>query len=48
MDGLRLNATARIKLTKLDENGNTISVEEHTTELTKEEVESLCRSQQQV
>lgn len=46
-EGLQLRATARVKLTKLDENGKLIGVEEHEVELTKEEAEALWRSQQQ-
>lgn len=47
MDGLNLMATAKVKLTKLDDAGNLISVEEHEVELTREEAEALWHSQQQ-
>ena len=47
MEGLNIKATAQVKLTKLDENGKVIGVEERTVELTKEEVEALCHLQQQ-
>ena len=47
-EGLRLTAKARVKLTKLDENGNVISVEERDVDLTKEEAQALWQSQQQV
>lgn len=48
MDGLNIKATALIKLTKLDELGKVIGVEEHEIELSEEEVKVLCPSQQQV
>ena len=44
MDGLQLKATAKVKLTKLDENGVVIGVEEREVDLTKEEAESLWHS----
>ena len=47
MEGLKLRATARVKLTKLDENGKVIEVTEQEDELTKEEAEALWHSQQQ-
>lgn len=47
MDGLKLCATAKVKITKADENGNIIGVEEHEVNLTPEEAEMLWRSQQQ-
>lgn len=47
MEGLSLKATARVTITKLDENGAIIGTEEHEVELTKEEAEALWRSQQQ-
>ena len=46
-EGLQLKAKAKVKLTKYDENGNVIDVEEHEVELTKEEVEALWHSQRQ-
>lgn len=47
MDGLNLKATAKVKLTKLDEHGKVIGVEEHEVELTREEAEAIWHSQQQ-
>lgn len=47
MDGLSLRATAKVKLTKLDEHGKVIGVEEHEVDLTREEAEALWLSQQQ-
>lgn len=47
MEGLKLRAVARVKLTKLDENGKVIEVTEQEVELTKEEAEALWHSQQQ-
>lgn len=47
MDGLNLKATAKIKITKLDESGKVIGVEEHEVDLTREEAEALWHSQQQ-
>lgn len=46
-EGLNLKATARVTLTKLDENGSVVGTEEHEVELTKEEAEALWHSQQQ-
>ena len=46
-EGLRLTAKARVKLTKLDESGNVISVEERDVDLTEEEAHALWQSQQQ-
>lgn len=46
-EGLQLRATATVKLTKLDDKGNVVGVDEHIVELTKEEAESLWHSQQQ-
>lgn len=46
-EGLHLTATAKVKLTKLDENGHVVGVEEHTVNLTEEEAEALWRSQRQ-
>lgn len=45
-EGLRLTAKAHVKLTKLDESGNIISVEEREVNLTDEEAEALWHSQQ--
>ena len=47
MEGLQLKATARVKLTKLDEFGNVLGIEEHDVELTEEEAKSIWDSQQQ-
>lgn len=46
-EGLELKATARVTLTKLDENGKIIGVEEHDVDLTKEEANALWHSLQQ-
>jgi hypothetical protein len=46
-EGLQLKATARVRLTKLDESGKVIGVEEHEVELTEEEAHTLWHSQQQ-
>lgn len=46
-EGLNLTAQAKVKLTKLDEAGNVIEVEEHNVELTEQEVKQLWLSQQQ-
>lgn len=47
MDGLRLTATAKVKLTKTDEVGNIVSIEEHEVKLTDEEAKALWLLQQQ-
>lgn len=47
MDNISLKATAKVKLTKLDEYGNVVDIEEHEVNLTEEEVKSLWHSQQQ-
>lgn len=47
MEDLNLKATARVKLTKLDENGEVISVEEHEIDLTEKEAHELWHSLQQ-
>lgn len=47
MEGLKLKATAEVKLTKLDEAGSVIGVETSTIDLTEEEAEALWHSQQQ-
>lgn len=47
MNTNKLKATAIVKITKLDGNGNVIGVEEHTVNLTEEEAEKLWHSQQQ-
>lgn len=43
----KLKATARIKLTKLDDSGVVIGVEEKVVELSREEVEALWDLQEQ-
>jgi hypothetical protein len=47
MEGLNIHATAKVKLTKLDSDGNILAVEEKDINLTKEEAEALWRSQPQ-
>jgi hypothetical protein len=47
MEGLNLKATAKVTLTKLDENGKVIGVEQREIDLTKEEASELWRSLQQ-
>ena len=47
-EGLRLRATARVKITKYDENNCVIGVEEHDVELTEEEAKTLWQSQLRV
>ena len=47
MVGIKLKATAEVKVTKLDEAGNVIGVEMHTVNLTDEEAAALWHSQQQ-
>lgn len=47
MDGMRLKATAHVRLSKFDENGRQIEVIEQDIELTEEEAKSICQSQQQ-
>lgn len=46
-ENLQLRATARVKLTKVDENGAIIGVEEHEVELTEKEAQEIWRLQQQ-
>ena len=46
-EGLHIKATARVRLTKIDDAGKVIGVEEHNVELTPEEAETLWHSQQQ-
>ena len=43
----KLKAHAHVTLTKLDENGKVIGVEEHEIELTEKEAKELWRLQQQ-
>lgn len=47
MDGLNIKATAKVKITKLDDKGLVVGVEEHEVTLTEEEAEALWQSQQQ-
>lgn len=47
MVGLQLKATATVRLTKLDEAGNVIGVEEREINLTEEEAKELWHLQQQ-
>lgn len=47
MEGLKLTAKAVVKITKLDENGQVIGIEEHETNLTEEEARALWPSLQQ-
>lgn len=47
MQQLQIRASARVKLTKLDDAGNVIGVEEQIVQLTDEEAEALWLSQQQ-
>lgn len=46
-EGLCLTAKAHVKLTKKDELGNVISVDERDIDLTEEEAHELWLSQQQ-
>lgn len=46
-EGIRLKATARVKLMKYDSDGKAIGVEEHEVQLTEEEAKELWRSQMQ-
>lgn len=46
-EGLNISATARVKLTKLDEKGNVVEVIEKDVDLTREEAQALWHSQQQ-
>lgn len=48
MEGLNINATAKVKLKKLDSSGNVISEEEHEVVLTEKEAEALWHLQQKV
>lgn len=45
-DGMKLKATAHVKLAKYDEDGVIIGMEERDIELTEKEAEELWRSQQ--
>lgn len=46
-EGLQLKATAHVKLTKKDSDGNIIDVIEREVNLTEEEARNLWQSQQQ-
>lgn len=45
-EGLQLKATARVKLTKKDSDGNIIDITEREVNLTEEEAKRLWDSQQ--
>lgn len=47
MDNAKLGAVAKVRLTKLAQDGSVLSVEEHEVELTEKEAETLWHSQQQ-
>lgn len=47
MEDINLTATAKVTLTKLDENGNVIGVEQREIDLTKKEASELWHSLQQ-
>ena len=47
MSNIQLKATARVTLTKLDENGNVVGTEVQNMPLTEEEAKELWRLQQQ-
>lgn len=47
MNCINIKAVARIKITKLDEHGKVIGVEEQIKELTDKEAEALCHLHQQ-
>lgn len=47
MEDIKLKATAKVKITKLDDKGNVIEIEERTVALTEEEAKKLWLSQQQ-
>lgn len=46
IEGLNVTAKAHVKLVKLDESGKIISTTEQDIDLSREEAESLWRSQQ--
>lgn len=46
-ESIQLNAKAKVKITKLDDAGNVIGVEEHEVNLTEEEAKAIWDSQQQ-
>lgn len=47
MEDIKLKATMKVKVTKLDEHGNVIEIEEREVALTEEEAKELWLSQQQ-
>lgn len=47
MEGMKLKATARVKLIKKDDKGNIIEVQEREIILTEKEAKELWHSQQQ-
>lgn len=46
-EGLKLNATARVTITKLNENGEVVGTEEREVKLTEKEASELWHSLQQ-
>lgn len=46
-DGLNLSAKVKVRLTKLDNNGNVVGIDEHECSLTREEAEKLWQLQKQ-
>lgn len=47
MEDIKLKATMKVRVTKLDDNGNVIEIEEREVALTEEEAKELWLSQQQ-
>jgi hypothetical protein len=47
VEDIKLKATAKVKITKIDDKGNVIEIEERTVALTEEEAKKLWLSQQQ-
>ena len=47
MEDMKVGAVAKVKLTKLAQDGSVLEVNEHTVELTEKEAEALWHSQQQ-
>lgn len=46
-DKAPIAATAAVKITKFDERGNVVDIEEHVVKLTEEEAKALWLSQKQ-
>ena len=46
MEGVTIKAKAKVTLTKLDNAGNILEISEQEVELTRKEVEEICRLQQ--